>query len=112
MLQIPAATPAPLERVADVEVQQLMQQLDQPDLLRLARCNRSLLRCASHSIARQRQSFHVNVRGSEVSEDPRRAESLLRFAPSRATVSESDMDPSSELCDAEPRAPALRFGVY
>jgi hypothetical protein len=72
--------------LADVEVQLIMQQLDQRSLLHLARCSRSLLRCASHPFAWQQLRFRVHVRGSEVSEDPRRSGSLQRFTSSHVLV--------------------------
>jgi hypothetical protein len=81
-VQAPPAVLASFGRLADVEVQLIMQQLDQPDILRLARCSRALLRCASHPFVWQQFPFPVFVLGSEVRVDPRRARSLLRFAPS------------------------------
>jgi hypothetical protein len=82
----------PFGQLADVEVQLIMLHLDQQSLLHLARCGRSLLRCASHPFVWQRLHFRVNVRGSEVSEDPRRTGSLLRFAPSNASVGVHDLE--------------------
>jgi hypothetical protein len=55
-VQAPPAVLAPFGRLANVEVQLIMQQLDQPDLLRLARCNRALFRCASNPLAWQQGS--------------------------------------------------------
>jgi hypothetical protein len=72
--------------LADVEVQLSMQHLDRQSLLRLARCNRALLRCASHPFAWQWLPFPVDVYRSQVVENCRRARSLLRFAPSSVVV--------------------------
>jgi hypothetical protein len=93
--QAPPMATASFNQLADVEVQLIMQQLDRQSLLRLARCSRALFRCASHPFAWQRLRFPVDVRGSEVIEDPRRACSLLRFAPSYANIQEHASDPSS-----------------
>jgi hypothetical protein len=84
---------AAFHRLADVEVQLIMQQLEQPDLLRLARCSRALFRCASHPLAWQQLPFPVSVRGSKVREDSRRARSLLHFAPSLVNLYFSHLSP-------------------
>jgi hypothetical protein len=83
---------APFSRLADVEVQMIMQQLDRSSRLRLARCSRALFRCSSSPFAWQRLRFPVNVRGSEVSEDPRRSGSLQRFTSSHVFVGLSEDD--------------------
>jgi hypothetical protein len=91
----------------------IMQLLDQQSLLRLARCSRSLFCCASNPFGWQRLRFRVDVRGSDVIEDPRRAGSLLRFESSIAFVDQHANDPSSLVSCATllrvPRLIALNF---
>jgi hypothetical protein len=112
-VQAPPVASAPFGRLADVEVQMIMQLLDQQSLLRLARCSRSLFCCASHPFGWQRLRFRVDVRGSDVIEDPRRAGSLLRFESSIAFVDQHANDPSSLVSCATllrvPRLIALNF---
>jgi hypothetical protein len=69
-----------------VEVQLIMKQLDATSILRLARCSRALFRCASNPFVWKMAAVLVKVRGSDVIEYPRRACSLLRFAPSKAFI--------------------------
>jgi hypothetical protein len=82
-------------KLADVEVQLVMQHLDGLSMLRFARCSRALFRCSSHPFGWQQVTLGVDVSGSEVIEDPRRAPSLLRFASSIAYVDQHASDPSS-----------------
>jgi hypothetical protein len=113
---IAQASPAALssfDRLADVEVQLIMQQLDASSILRLARCSRSLFRCTSHPFGWQRLWFPVDVRGSDVIEDPRRASPLLRFVSSTASVERHESDSNSLVSCATllrvPRLIALSF---
>jgi hypothetical protein len=91
-----------------------MQQLDQQSLLRLARCSRALFRCASHPFVWQCLPATVEIRGSKVIEDPHRARSLLRFAPSAALIDLSESESDSILASCEtllsvPRLISLQF---
>jgi hypothetical protein len=49
VVQRPPTALAPFDRLADVEAQLITQHLDSKGVLALARCSRSLFRCASHS---------------------------------------------------------------
>jgi hypothetical protein len=112
-LLVPPVGMEPFGILADIEVQLIMQLLDQQSLLRLARCSRALFRCASNPFAWQRLRFQVDVRGSEVIEDPRRAGSLLRFAPSSAYVDEHASDSRSLVsCATLLRVPQLFSVIF
>jgi hypothetical protein len=107
VVQTPPLADTSFNRLADIEVQLIMQQLDQPDLLRLARCNRALFRCAASPFVWQRLPFDLNVNGSEIECDPRRARSLLRFAPSSACVCEMESSETAVSCATLIRVPKL-----
>jgi hypothetical protein len=108
MLQAHSVARASINRLADVEVQLIMQHLDPQSLLRLARCSRVLLCCASNSFVWRQVYIRVNVHGSDVTEHPRLARSLLRFALSFVSVDQHASDPSSLVdCATLIRVPQL-----
>jgi hypothetical protein len=112
--QTPSMVAASFDRLADVEVQLIMQQLDQPSLLHLARCSRALFHCASHPFAWQWLCVIVDVLDMNMITESRRSHSLLRFAPSAASIlrdwSESTPDPVS--CAMLSRVPQIVALVF
>jgi hypothetical protein len=110
--QAPPMAAASFNRMADVEVQLIMQHLGRRSLLRFARCSRTLLRCASHLLAWRWLPFPVHVCDMDASVESRRAHSLLRFAPSGAFIepdeSESDETESESSASAVSCATLLR----
>jgi hypothetical protein len=113
MRQTQSVVPASINGLADVEVQLVMQHLDRQSLLRLARCSRVLLRCASNSFVWRQVYIRINVHGSDVTEHPRLARSLLRFALSFVSVDQHASDPHSLVdCTTLSSVPQLASLVF
>jgi hypothetical protein len=109
-----AASSAPrdsLSRLADVELQLVMQFLDADSLLKLARCSRQALHCATNPLVWRNHLVDVTVTSAGPRMDPRAtARSLLHFKPSRACLEGNELI-SCETLAAVPKLAAVRFHV-
>jgi hypothetical protein len=103
------AFPRSLSRLADVELQLVMQFLDSNSLLKLARCSRQTLHCASHPSVWRRHLIDVAVTNAGPHKDARAsARSLVHLKPSRACLEGNELI-SCDTLAAVPNLAAVRF---